>query len=123
MDIRRLVLYMALALVTLSLWNAWQIDYPHPQVAQQTPESSVNNAQLLPQVNNSNAVPHQEPVIANENEHGTTNSEHLIQVKTDVLDLAIDLNQGNVVSSDLLDYPLSVDEKNKPFLIPGFSRI
>ena len=28
MDIRRIILYMALALVSLSLWNAWQIDYP-----------------------------------------------------------------------------------------------
>ena len=39
----------------------------------------------------------------------------LIQVKTDVLNLSIDLKQGNIVSAELLDYPESVENKEKPF--------
>jgi YidC/Oxa1 family membrane protein insertase len=51
-------------------------------------------------------------------EQSATNStapSALIQVKTDVLDVNIDLKQGDVVSGLLLDYPLSVEDKNKPF--------
>ena len=29
MDIRRVILYAALALVVYSLWMNWQVDYPH----------------------------------------------------------------------------------------------
>src|SRR5205814_1805226 len=35
----------------------------------------------------------------------------------DVLDVTIDLQQGDVVLSKLLEYPQSVEEKNKPFLL------
>lgn len=117
MDIRRLVLYVALALVGLSLWNAWQIDYPSQQVAHQQSNESVStqqNGQPLPQITSNNAT--QSNLSTPELINPVASSE-LIHIKTDVLDLAIDLNQGNVVSSDLLDYPLSVNEKDKPFVL------
>ncbi|RUR12617.1 membrane protein insertase YidC [Legionella sp. km772] len=118
MDIRRIVLYMALALVSLSLWNAWQIDYPPPQTTQAISEPSSNNGQPLPQISNANPVtsPAQN-TGTNAASNPSTSSGELIQVKTDVLDLTIDLSQGNVVSSDLLHYPLSVEDKNKPFVL------
>ncbi|VEB39614.1 cytoplasmic insertase into membrane protein, Sec system [Legionella sainthelensi] len=114
MDIRRVILYMALALISLSLWNAWQIDYP----AKPAPtESAINNEQnsgpLLPQMGPSNAVT--TPITATP--EVKTNNTTIIHAKTDVLDVAIDLQQGDIVSSQLLDYPQSIEEKNKPFLL------
>ena len=117
MDIRRVILYMALALVGLSLWNSWQIDYPaksQPTVI--SSDSQLNNdGHLLPQItpdsgpqNTLNSAV--DPVIAS-----SANATQVIQVKTDVLNVGIDLKQGDIISGNLLDYPLSVEDKNKPF--------
>ncbi len=114
MDIRRTVLYAALALVGLSLWNIWQIDYPPSQVT--APIVEQTNHSVIPHAsNNEQTVPVESSEQALTSE--PTNSNNLVHVSTDVLDVAIDLNQGNVVSSALLAYPESVDEKNKPFVL------
>lgn len=118
MDIRRIILYTALALVGLSLWNNWQADYPAVQPMLQNPVNQLNNdGHLLPNVDPVNSASEQTgiPVDASQPQMAATNPSQLIQVKTDVLDVAIDLKQGDVVSGLLLDYPLSVEEKNKPF--------
>lgn len=116
MDIRRIVLYMALALVSLSLWNTWQIDYPPKPVPTENVTSQEKSGQpLLPQVTPSNtsiSTP-----INSIAEQTKSNNVPLIQVKTDVLNVTIDPQQGDVVASQLLEYPQSVDEKNKPFLL------
>ncbi|MCL9683117.1 membrane protein insertase YidC [Legionella maioricensis] len=116
MDIRRIILYMALALVGLSLWNAWQIDYPaKPPIAEEANNPVNADGHLLPQVapvdtKQTNLTPSTEQSVIN-----STTPSQLIQVKTDVLDVNIDLKQGDIVSGALLDYPLSVEDKNKPF--------
>ena len=38
-------------------------------------------------------------------------------LNTDVLKLTIDLAQGDIINTQLLDYPESVDEKDKPFIL------
>jgi len=113
MDIRRIILYMALALVSLSLWNAWHIDYPaKTAVTENSTNQPVKEGELLPQI----APGESEQTPLNPvSEQTPQNPASLIQVKTDVLDVAIDLKQGDVVSGLLLDYPLSVEDKNKPF--------
>lgn len=112
MDIRRIVLYMALALIGLSLWNAWQIDYPAKQpVEEKTASQLTSDGHLLPQIIPSNA---EQPVTLKAEEKASSGKQ-LIQVKTDVLDVDIDLKNGDIVKGLLLDYPLSVEDKNKPF--------
>lgn len=116
MDIRRIILYMALALVGLSLWNTWQIDYPAKPPVKEEANNSVNiDGHLLPQVapvdtKQTDSAPSTDQPVNN-----STTPSRLIQVKTDVLDVNIDLKQGDIVSGLLLDYPLSVEDKNKPF--------
>ena len=112
MDNRRLVLYAVLALVTYSLWTAWQVDYP-PVVPQHrsslepsVPSAANTTDPLLPEM--SETKPAIQPTIK---------SAKSIQVKTDVLDLAIDLQDGDIVQAQLLDYPASVAEKSKPFML------
>lgn len=115
MDIRRIILYMALALVSLSLWNAWQIDYPpKPASTENTINNEKNSESLLPQVAPSNSSATMPATPAAETK---TSNASLVHVKTDVLDVAVDLRQGDMVSSQLLAYPQNVEEKNKPFLL------
>ncbi len=111
MDIKRVILYMALALVGMSLWNAWQVDYPTKQPVVSTNQVT-SEGHLLPQItpNESKTTPVNPSV-----ESAITAPSRIVQVKTDVLDVQIDLKQGDVVSGQLLDYPLSVEDKNKPF--------
>ena len=111
MDTRRVVLYAVLALVVYSLWTAWQVDYPvvpqHRNVQEQAiPIISNTDDRLMPAgVENK---PVAEPIAQ---------STALIQIKTDVLDLSIDLKNGDIVQAQLLDYPQSSAEKNKPFML------
>lgn len=112
MDIRRVVLFAALALVGHSLWTNWQIDYPTKKeiVQNQSNDMIVSKArdELLPTIVENN------PIVSSEHKK---NNLKTIQVKTDVLDIAIDLEQGDIVQTQLLNYPESVAEKNKPFVL------
>lgn len=118
MDIRRVILYIALALVSLSLWNAWQIDYPSKPAAERTTNQVNSAAPLLTPAASSNANATMPTLNTLSTEQPKiSNASSLIHVKTDVLNVAIDLQQGDVVSSELLDYPQSVEEKNKPFML------
>ncbi|KTC84941.1 membrane protein insertase YidC [Legionella brunensis] len=119
MDIRRVVLYAALALVVYSLWMNWQKDYPPAsqptKITSSTTPTPAKSDSLLPNVQDpASTTQAQESVSDNKAE---SNAAERIQVKTDVLNLSIDLAQGNIVTAQLLDYPVSVEEKNKPITI------
>lgn len=116
MDIRRIILYMALALVGLSLWNAWQADYPvkPPVVTEQTSQSNTDG-HLLPKITPADSGQDSLTLSPDQQTDKSIKPEQLIQVKTDVLDVSIDLKQGDIVNGLLLDYPLSVEDKTKPF--------
>ena len=117
MDMRRLVLYAALTLVSLSLWNSWQIDYPAKSQPLSTSvnEASPNNP--LPEPSYANPQQPRPETPALYSTHDVSLKQRLVSVKTDVLDVVIDLNQGDIVQAQLLDYPLSTEEKNKPFIL------
>lgn len=119
MDIRRIVLYMALALIGLSLWNAWQVDYPSRVIPSENvkPSSTQLNkdGHLLPEIVQNKEQSTLNPVIDTSRNKTIETAGQLIRVKTDVLDVEIDLKQGDIVNGDLLDYPQSVEDKNKAF--------
>ncbi len=112
MDNRRLVLFAVLALVTYSLWTAWNTDYPVPVLPSErtqapvVPVPSETGDRLLP-------VMAEEKLITPAAVHQSKS----INVRTDVLDLSIDLQHGDIIAAQLLDYPESVTEKNKPFTL------
>jgi YidC/Oxa1 family membrane protein insertase len=107
MDKWRIPLFMAFALVALFLWNAWQAEHPTKPTPVAGTTATPSQEPLLPQVTPSHndsptaIVPATEP-------------KSLIQVKTDVLHLAIDLTHGDVVSAQLLHYPQSTEDSS-PF--------
>jgi YidC/Oxa1 family membrane protein insertase len=115
MDIRRVILYAALALVAYALWTNWQIDYPRATLKPSITEPGVTaNTTMAPNVPTQDS--NDKPIGVNSDETSTAPSK-IIRVKTDVLDLAIDLKQGDVVNAALLDYPESLEEKDKPFTL------
>ena len=109
MDIRRVVLFAALALVGHSLWTNWQIDYPPKNdIVQKSslPMPAADNRLLPTVVEKKQIIPSEEKIDSKS-----------IHVKTDVLEVSIDLQHGDVIQAQLLNYPESVAEKNKPFVL------
>ncbi|QRN05001.1 membrane protein insertase YidC [Legionella sp. MW5194] len=119
MDTRRVILYAALALIVYSLWTSWHQDYPAiPAVQPQTKELSKEN-QLLPDVatgsSSENQSQNQKTITPDSFDKKTDASD--VSVKTDVLDVLIDTEHGDIVNARLLDYPVSVEEKDKPITL------
>ena len=108
MESQRSFLIIGLALVSFLLWQSWQKDYgPQPVVPveqQQTQETSQGvpsfNENASEDVPSSDSVPAAQPIAA------AQSSNRIIEVKTDTLDLRIDLLGGDVVSADLLKFPV-----------------
>ncbi len=108
MESQRSFLIIGRALVSFLLWQSWQKDYgPQPVVPveqQQTQETSQGvpsfNENGSEDVPSSDSVPAAQPIAA------AQSSNRIIEVKTDTLDLRIDLLGGDVVSADLLKFPV-----------------
>ncbi len=86
--------------VALLLWNAWHVDYP-TNVQNQTHLVDVASQQ-------SNASP--SPLLQLQNVSKISNDK-LIQVHTDVLDVAINPITGNLIDVKLLKYFQEKDTK------------
>jgi YidC/Oxa1 family membrane protein insertase len=113
MDYRKLVLYIALVVVALTLWNMWQREHvsPSPQTnnemsvpatvptmsPQSNPVAGGNSVPSLPSQAQSNTVL---PSLA------SNNAAQMIKVKTDVLDLTLDKKGGTLIRSVLFAYPV-----------------
>jgi YidC/Oxa1 family membrane protein insertase len=126
MDIKKILLYFAVALMGSLIWVAWQKDYPSTPVktSQATTQSSSPTAGAQnftpPSYQDKKAAPATVAEASLGPQQSTApapRAEKEIHVKTDVLDLAISAKNGNVVSARLLKYPLSIHEKNSPMSI------
>lgn len=108
MELARVFLLGALFLIAFMLWNAWQNEYPNTQ-ALKTPtpvaEKKVSAAmKRLPDA--------QMPIDEGHKNH----EKRFIYVKTDVLDVLIDTQGGNIVQANLLNYPEQANDSNsQPF--------
>ncbi len=117
MDIKRVVLYGALTLIGYFLWMNWQTDYPPQNVTASQAAMTQNSSEgtLLPTVDE-NA----ETAVSTETDVASPASEGLSQrvyVKTDVLNIAIDLKHGDIVNAQLLAYRESANPHSKPFTL------
>jgi YidC/Oxa1 family membrane protein insertase len=118
MENQRLFLYLALALVGLLMWSAWQRDYHQPAtpVAEQAP------AELPP----APGVPEERPTAVPEAERPAAVAPGLaaaetIRVVTDLLDVEISTVGGDVRSVQLLQYPIS-NQDPRPFPLMSDAR-
>ena len=105
MDNIRFVLIIAFSMLSILLWQAWQLDYgPKPPLS--AIEQPVVNAKADLPVEGSTPA---ETGVASQAAIETSKGK-LIKVKTDVFNLEIDTLGGTLVNLDLINYP--VDKKN-----------
>lgn len=118
MDMKKYILYGALAFLGYSLYVSWQQQFPSPTpkaVQTQSVNSQQSNA-YLPTVDESKdeatvATPNSKtPAIS-----AAATGKNTIDVRTDVLNLTIDLHNGDIIGAKLLDYPESMEQKDIPF--------
>lgn len=104
-DFIRILLWGALFAIAFMLWNVWQLEYA---AKTPTPVQVTQKAQTIPLPNASVAT-------------ATTNlppvSIKPVQVQTDVLNVGIDPVDGNLVTAELLKYPMEKDSQKPVSLL------
>ncbi|MDD2723270.1 MAG: membrane protein insertase YidC [Methylovulum sp.] len=107
MDNLRFILVVTFAMLVVLLMQAWQIDYgPKPEVSAITTAKQETIKEDLPSsstTSTTSAAPISPVAIY------TQSSKKIIRIKTDVIDLGIDLQGGTIVNLDLLQYPVERD--------------
>lgn len=114
-DFKRAVLYGLLVFVLYTLWTEWNKEHAVMPASQNSVLQSMNSS-LVDEKNKltplSSASTSEKKVV--NNSVATNNRAKLFIVKTDVLELGFDENNGDLVRARLLDYPESLTEKT-PF--------
>jgi YidC/Oxa1 family membrane protein insertase len=108
MDNIRFILVVTFAMLVFMLWQAWQQDYgPKPEVAAIVNTEGANAKEDLPttagaasaQTETTVQNPASVPVAA-------ASTAKTVKVKTDVIELEIDMQGGTITNLDLLNYPI-----------------
>ncbi|MGH8128226.1 MAG: membrane protein insertase YidC [Gammaproteobacteria bacterium] len=125
MDTRRLLLYGALGLIAFLLWSQWRVEHPvKPPAPASTPAaaSAAAPAAVAPAPAGSAGT----AVIASQHTKAATllslkaPAGPRIHIHTDVLDLSVALDGGELTRAALLKYPLSLHSKQSvDLLTPG----
>lgn len=113
MDFQRLLLVIALALVTVMLYQAWQKDYgPHPVPTATT--TAAKAAATASEADVPTAAAATKPATAQATTEALQ-SGHRIRVYTDNYVAELDTMGGDLRRAELVHYPVSVDQKDHPF--------
>lgn len=125
LDYARIGLFILLGMTCVLIFEAWQKDHPHADVTSvtQSADASANPSsnRFVPDTSNTTspatatatapAAPATSSVALPAASAGT-----IVKVTTDVLEIDIDTLGGDIVGSNLLDYPESLGSK-KPFAL------
>ena len=118
MDIKKLILYLAIALLGVMIWTTWQKDYPPSSVKSTTtttPQAKTPESFTPPAYQPGTTTPKTPSKKTAEKVPAIhSNGGSYITVKTDVLMLKISEKGGNLISAKLLKYPISLKEKDIP---------
>ncbi len=113
MDTPRFILILALSLVSIMLWEAWQRDYGAAQSGAAGQASApVDEDPGIPQIKPDEPSTPDFPTKERPDGAGSA----VVTVETDVLRIKID-EGGTIVYAELPDYPVSLDKKNQPFVL------
>ncbi|MDR3410816.1 MAG: membrane protein insertase YidC, partial [Formivibrio sp.] len=120
MDIKRTILIVALAIVSYVMVLKWNQDYgqaalPTQNVATHSGASDLPEAPLANNASASADVPSANTATPAPALAPDAGSKNLIRIKTDVLDLAIDPNGGDIAQLTLPEYPRRQDHPDVPF--------
>ncbi len=121
MDFQRVLLYLALSVLLIMLWGAWQRENA-PQLPPQTATTAPAATSAPTTTGETPAdVPTSAPVAAaapaEPGAETAASSGQLVRVRSDVLDLEIDLAGGTIRQALLRKYSVSIEEKNTPFTL------
>ena len=109
----RFILVLALALVSIMLWEAWQQDYGSAPARSNGQAAAPGDEDPgIPQVKPDDPSAPDFPRADSAAETGGS----LVTVETDVLRLEIDRG-GTIVYAELSGYPVSLDRKDEPFVL------
>ena len=113
MDTIRFILVLSLALVVMLLWDAWHKDYgnyPPTQAISAKPETAPVESADIPQLTEDTTT----GTTATEKPTPPAVTAQTVTVTTDLFNIKIDTNGGNIIDAELLKFPLSADEPDKP---------
>jgi YidC/Oxa1 family membrane protein insertase len=125
-DQLRNLLLIALLVVGFLMWQAWEQDYgPKPQLPVSSPATTEDgqpapvldeDVPALPTVRDDTAAsaPDAPPTVT------AMPAYDKVRVRTDVLDVDIDLRGGGIRRLALPDYPVSLEEKDRPYQLLEF---
>ena len=120
MDIKRSILLVALAVVSYLLVLQWNEDYGQAALPPAQPPVVSNTASDLPNSNSPASAVHDDVPVAEHAQPQPSQADpaaegQLIQVRTDVLDLAINPVGGDIVQLSLPKYPRHQKNPDVPF--------
>ena len=121
MDIKRTILIVALAVVSYVMVLKWNQDYGQAALPTQNVAASSTTAPALPDTASGNNASNSADVPTANGETSTVTetpvaaSKDLIHIKTDVLDIAIDPQGGDIAQLRLPLYPRRQDHPDVPF--------
>lgn len=121
--VRRTVLYVAVALVGVLLWNAWNKDHPaSTNPAPNAPVQSVSTpTNFVPPSYSTTPAPGNTPALpsapTSPSGQPVTTQSPVINVKTDVLDVNINAQGGDIVDAKLLKYDQELGSPHTPMPI------
>ena len=124
MDTQRLILFAAFMLVSMSLWQSWQLQVnpPPKSISPVSQQSAQDPATPEIPVTGNNDM----PAVPASAEGGTpiapsvaqkVNIGQRINVKTDVYDIEIDTTGGDIRRVALLNYPVDVNDDPSPVVL------
>ncbi len=114
-----MLLFIALSVIVLLMWQTWQQDYgPQPVPVQQAqPQGAPVSGTANTDVPQTASVPASSgpPVAGLPAPSSMLGTGGRVRVVTDVLDVQIDLKGGDLRQAELLGYPVSPDKRDTPF--------
>jgi len=122
MDSIKYLIFGGLAVVSYLLLLAWQEDYPQVpatapaqqpvlSVDQQAPQSD------LPTVSNTDSSAADVPIVNSIPTAAISQTDTQITVRTDVLNVTLDRNGGDIVEVSLPEFKKNIDVENDPFVL------
>lgn len=118
MENQRIILFFALSVVLLLIWQSWQNDYA-PQTAVPTELAAVSSNAVdipsLPVSTSMENIPDSSVPVADFGD--TLKRGQRIAIETDTFSIELDSFGGDVRKAGLVRYPVSLTRPDKPFLL------
>jgi YidC/Oxa1 family membrane protein insertase len=118
-DYLRYALYLVLIIITMVLYQAWDNEHPSPvQNAVQAGQTATGN-DYVPSVTVTSkaAVTSSKAATASHPETSVVSTAPIVHVKTDVFDVDIDTQGGNITQVKLLQYPQDMNSTTPVVLL------